>query len=108
MHATFGSGTVDVTIPTRSWRGRSADIQLANGTMNVQLPLNLNAEIDATQFCAPGKSKILSPSSNRATRNVKFTEKSISAKAGNGGVPLSIYGRRRNIKNSDGKQNITQ
>ncbi|MBA3600103.1 MAG: hypothetical protein H0W45_02520, partial [Acidobacteria bacterium] len=45
--ATFGAGAVEVIIPNRSWRGRSADIQLASGTMRVQLPLNLNANLDA-------------------------------------------------------------
>jgi hypothetical protein len=47
LQATFGGGIVDVSIPTRSWRGRFADIQLAKGTMNVWLPLSFNAEINA-------------------------------------------------------------
>ena len=45
--ATFGKGNVDVNIPSRSWRGRSADIQLATGTMNVKFPPNLSAFVDA-------------------------------------------------------------
>lgn len=89
LQATFGEGTVDVTIPTRSWRGRFADIQLAAGTMNVQLPLSFNAEIDAAVL----RSGQIENSFNELkpkTRNAQFTEKSISAKAGNGGVPLKF------------------
>lgn len=86
--ATFGAGTVEVVIPNRSWRGRSADIQLANGTMNVQLPLNLNANLDA-EILRIGK--LENTLTNLKPRDrTKFTEKSIIAKAGNGGAPLSF------------------
>jgi hypothetical protein len=86
--ATFGSGTIDVAIPTRGWRGRSADIQLASGTMNVSLPPNLSAEIDA-KILRNGQIensyKTLKPRDR-----TKFTTKLIAAKAGNGGVGLSF------------------
>ena len=86
--ATFGSGTVDVTVPTRGWRGRSADIQLASGTMNVRLPQNLSAEIDA-QVLRNGQ--IENSCKNLKSRDrTKFTAKLINAKAGNGGVKLSF------------------
>lgn len=89
LQATFGGGTVDITIPTRSWRGRFADVQLATGTMNIQLPLSFNAEIDATVLRSGQVENTFGELKPR-TRNVKFTEKSISAKAGNGGVPLKF------------------
>lgn len=89
INATFGAGTVDITIPTRGWRGRFADIQLANGTMNVFLPLSFNAEIDATVLRSGQIENSFNELKPRA-KNVKFTEKSISAKAGNGGVPLKF------------------
>lgn len=89
LQATFGGGTVDITIPTRSWRGRFADVQLATGTMNIQLPLSFNAEIDATVLRS-GQVENTFGELKPKTRNVKFTEKSISAKAGNGGVPLKF------------------
>jgi DUF4097 and DUF4098 domain-containing protein YvlB len=86
--ATFGSGTIDVAIPTRGWRGRSADIQLASGSMNVSLPPNLSAEIDA-KILRNGQIensyKTLKPRDR-----TKFTAKLIAAKAGNGGVGLSF------------------
>ncbi len=86
--ATFGSGTVEVSIPTRGWRGRSADIQLASGTMNIQLPPNLSAEIDVKVL---RNGQIENSYKNLKPRErTKFTGKSIAAKAGNGGVNLSF------------------
>ena len=89
LQATFGAGTVDVLIPTRAWRGRFADIQLATGTMNVQLPLSFNAEIDATVL-RTGQIENSFGELKPKMRNIKFTDKSISAKAGIGGVPLKF------------------
>ncbi len=86
--ATFGSGTVDVSIPTRNWRGRSADVQLASGTMNVLLPPNLSAEIDA-KVLRNGQIEN-SYSMLKPRERTKFTTKSIYAKAGNGGVNFSF------------------
>ena len=86
--ATFGSGNVDVKILTRSWRGRDADIQLANGTMNIQFAANLNAEVDATVLRSgqiENSFSILKPRSR-----TKFTDKLITAKSGNGGAKLSF------------------
>jgi hypothetical protein len=89
LQATFGGGTVDVTIPTRGWRGRFADIQLAAGTMSVQLPLSFNAEVEAL-ILRTGLIENTFAELKPKTRNVQFTEKAISAKAGNGGVPLKF------------------
>lgn len=86
--ATFGSGNVDIKILTRSWRGRDADIQLANGTMNIQFAANLNAEVDATVLRSgqiENSFSILKPRSR-----TKFTDKLITAKSGNGGAKLSF------------------
>ena len=47
LDATVGKGTVDIAISSRSWRGRGTVVQLASGTMNVFLPLNFNANLDA-------------------------------------------------------------
>jgi len=86
--ATFGSGNVDIKIPTRSWRGRDADIQLASGTMNIQLANNLNANVDATVLRSgqiENSFSLLKPRDRK-----KFTDKLITAKAGNGGATLSF------------------
>jgi hypothetical protein len=86
--ATFGSGTVEVNIPNRSWRGRSADVQLASGTMNVQVPLNFNANVDADVLRV---GQIENALTNLKPRDrTKFSEKSITATAGNGGAALSF------------------
>ncbi len=88
IFATVGKGDVAVVVPNRSWRGRSVDVQLASGTMTVQLPLNLNANIDA-EILRDGRIEnvltVLKPRDR-----TKFTEKSIQAKAGNGGAALNF------------------
>jgi hypothetical protein len=103
LQATFGGGTVDVTISTRSWRGRFADIQLATGTMNVQLPLSFNAEVDATVLRS-GQIENSFAELKPRSRNAQFTEKSISAKAGVGGVPLKFTVGDGTLKISEVKQ----
>lgn len=97
--ATVGGGTVDVTIPTRSWRGRFADISLTSGTMNVNLPPSLNAEIDAS-ILRNGKIENTYAELKPKTRKDAFTEKLIAAKSGNGGIPLKFTV-------GDGSLNIT-
>lgn len=88
IQATFGSGTVDVLFPNSSWRGRSADIQLINGTMNVSMPPGFNGYIEA-QILRGGQ--IENSLEGLKPRNrVKFTDKLISAKAGSGGGGLSF------------------
>ncbi|HEY0658940.1 MAG TPA: hypothetical protein VGD05_10720 [Pyrinomonadaceae bacterium] len=88
IQATIGGGSVDVTIPTRGWRGRFADIQLATGTMNIWLPLSFNAQIDASILRTGQIENTVAALKPRS--RAKFTEKSISAKAGIGGVPLNF------------------
>lgn len=89
LDATVGIGTVDVSIASRSWRGRMTNVQLANGTMNIFLPLNFNADLDA-EVLRTGKIEnnynYLKPRERRA----QFTEKQIFAKSGNGGVSLKF------------------
>jgi hypothetical protein len=88
VSAVFGSGTVDLKIASRSWRGRHADFQLASGTLNVELPPNFNADIDAS-ILRTGKieSTILSL---KPRDRAKFTDQSMMARAGNGGATLSF------------------
>jgi len=87
--AVFGKGDVDISIPTRSWRGRFADVQLAMGTMSLNLPAGLNAEFDAT-ILKSGKIENAFEGLKPRVRKQEFTEKSIAAKAGTGGVPLKF------------------
>lgn len=86
--ATFGSGNIDVKINQRSWRGRQAVFQVATGTLNVQFPQNMNAEVDATVL-RNGKIENSLTALKPRDRS-KFSEKTMLAKAGNGGALLSF------------------
>jgi hypothetical protein len=88
MVANFGKGNVDVTIPKSSWRGRNVDIQLVFGTMNVSLPKNLNAELDAQVLRTGQIENDLKNLKKRA--RAEFTDKMISAKSGGGGANLNF------------------
>ncbi len=87
--AVFGKGDIDISIPTRSWRGRFADVQLAAGTMSLNLPAGLNAEFDAT-ILKTGKIDNAFDGFKPRVRKQEFTDTSISAKAGTGGIPLKF------------------
>jgi hypothetical protein len=45
--ATVASGSINVKIPVRSWRGAGADLRIAVGDLNVELPAGFNGDIDA-------------------------------------------------------------
>ena len=98
IFATFGGGTIDVSVPNRNWRGRFADIQLATGTMNISLPPSLNAEFDATILRSGAIDNSYTDLKPR-TRKDTFSDKLIAAKSGAGGVPLKFTV-------GDGKLNI--
>jgi hypothetical protein len=87
--AVFGKGDVDISIPTQSWRGRFADVQLAIGTMSLNRPSGLNAEFDAN-ILKSGKIENGFDGFKPRVRKQEFTEKSIAAKAGAGGIPLKF------------------
>jgi hypothetical protein len=89
VNATFGKGNVLIAAPERSWRPSSIDVALASGEMVVVLPVNLSAELDASVL-RTGKIENGLLDLKPRVRNVKFTEQSISAKAGNGGVPMKF------------------
>ncbi|CAN5596625.1 hypothetical protein BH24ACI3_BH24ACI3_06040 [soil metagenome] len=87
--ANFGTGSVDISIPSRSWRGRFADVQMASGKMNLVLPNGLNADFYATILRTGSIENNYSGFKPR-TRNGEFTQRSIAAKAGTGSVPLKF------------------
>jgi len=87
--ATFGSGSVSISTSSKGWRSRALDVQIAKGDMSVVLPANLNAEIDATVL-RTGKIENLITGLKPRVRKVEFTDRSIVAKAGNGGVPIKL------------------
>lgn len=89
LTATFGKGNVFIAMPERGWGGRPIDAALATGEMNVILPVNLSAELDAS-ILRTGKIENELSDLKPRVRTVKFTEQSISAKAGSGGMPLKF------------------
>lgn len=94
--ATFGTGNVDISIPTSSWRGRNVDIQMISGTMNVQMSPNINAELDATVLRTGQIENTLKALKKRD--RTEFTDKVILAKAGGGGASLSFTLGDGNLK----------
>ena len=89
VSGTFQKGNVRVTVPNRSWRGNTIDIAIATGDLDVYLPVNLSAELDAS-ILKSGKITNGLLNLQPRVRTVKFTEQSISAKAGGGGVPMKF------------------
>jgi len=87
--ATVGTGNVNVTIPSRSWRGSFADIQVANGNLNLNLPTGLNADFDAV-ILRNGKIENGFTGFVPKTRKTEFTDKSIMAKSGTGSISLKF------------------
>jgi len=89
LNGTFGTGTVDIKMPNRSWRGNAIDVALSSGTMSVHLPVNLSAELDATIVKTGSIENGLDGLKPRAHK-VPFTDKLISANAGSGGVSMKF------------------
>ena len=87
VSATVGKGTVSISLPQSNWRGSAIDVQLASGTMEIHFPVNLSAELDATVLRS-GKIENSLVGLKPRVRTVQFTEKSIAAKSGAGGVPM--------------------
>lgn len=84
-----GKGSADVSLASRGWRGRSANIQLGTGDLTLHLPTNLSADIDAV-VARSGKIENTFPDLKPRDRKVTFTDKSILAKAGVGGISLKF------------------
>lgn len=82
--ATFGTGKINFTAAARSWRGGGVDIQLASGELNVKMPPDMNADINA-EILRGGQIEN-SFTDLKPRDNAKFTQKTIQARAGAGGA----------------------
>jgi hypothetical protein len=87
--ATVGTGSIDVAFGVKGWRGRAANIQIATGDLRVRLPATLSAELDAVVLRNGVIENSIADLKPR-NRKVPFTDKSIEAKAGVGGVPIKF------------------
>lgn len=86
--ATIGSGAVNVELGARSWRGPGADIRLANGTLNVQLPAGFNADINADILRTGQLENTVAALAPR--ERTTATPRSLKGRAGAGGATLSF------------------
>lgn len=84
VSATVTAGVITLTIPSRSWRGSGADIRIASGTINVDLPVGFSGDIDA-EVLRTGK--IVNTYEGLAPREKPgITERTVRARAGAGGA----------------------
>jgi len=84
VSTTVTAGAVTLTIPSRSWRGSGADIRIASGTINVELPAGFSGDIDA-EILRTGK--IVNAYDGLESREKPgITERTVRARAGAGGA----------------------
>jgi len=89
LAATVGDGSMSITMPDRSWRGGPIDVSMAKGELAVQFPANLSAELDANILRTGTIVNHLENLKPR-DRKIAFTDRSIAAKAGSGGVAMKL------------------
>ena len=89
VEATLRSGTVNVRVPARSWRGRGMSVRLASGELNVELPAGFSGDVDAEVLRA-GRVENSHTALAPRERTRPTTERSLQARAGAGGAPLSF------------------
>ena len=83
VSTTVTAGVVTLTVPVRSWRGAGADIRLATGTLNVDLPPGFSGDIDADVL---RNGKIVNTHDGLGAREKPgITERTLRARGGAGG-----------------------
>ena len=88
VSATVTAGSVTLTIQARSWRGSGADIRLASGTINVDLPAGFSGDIDADVLRT---GKIVNTYEALQSREKPgITERTVRARAGAGGPSFTF------------------
>jgi len=88
VSTTVAAGSVTLTVSARSWRGAGADIRIASGTINVDLPAGFSGDIDA-EVLRTGK--IVNSYEGLAPREKPgITERMVRARAGFGGAFFSF------------------
>jgi hypothetical protein len=82
------SGTINLTIPARSWHGLGSEIKLASGNLNLDLMPGFSADINA-EVLRLGEIKN-SFSELQPIEGNSITPRSVRARAGSGGATLSL------------------
>jgi hypothetical protein len=84
VSTTVAAGSITLTVSARSWRGAGADVRIASGTINVDLPAGFSGDIDA-EVLRTGK--IVNTYEGLAPREKPgITERTVRARAGFGGA----------------------
>ena len=84
VSTTVAAGVITLSIPVRSWRGGGADIRIASGTINVELPPGFSGDIDA-DVLRTGKI-VSSYDALESRQKPGITERTMRARAGAGGA----------------------
>lgn len=88
VDATLRSGTVNVRVPARGWRGRGMTVRLASGELNVELPASYSGDLDAEVLRA---GRVENSYTGLAPRErTQTTERSLHGRIGQGGASLSF------------------
>jgi hypothetical protein len=84
VSTTVTAGSITLSIPSRTWRGSGAEIRIASGTINVDLPAGFSGDIDA-EVLRTGK--IVNAYEGLVSREKPgITERTVRARAGAGGA----------------------
>lgn len=84
VSATITAGNVLFAVPVRSWRGGGADIRIAAGVLNIELPPGFSGDIDADILRS---GKIVNSYDGLLSREKPgITERTVRARAGAGGA----------------------
>jgi hypothetical protein len=104
VSSTFGGGTVNIQVANRSWRGRTLDVNMVKGTVNVIMPANFNVDMDAS-IAQSGEILNTHPGLKEGDDDAeKFTAKKVMGKVGSGGAQFTITVGDGNIKLSAPQQ----
>jgi hypothetical protein len=84
VSVTIAAGNVNLFIPVRSWRGSGAEVRIAAGLLNVEIPAGFNGDIDADVLRV---GKIAYDYEGLEPREKPgITERTVRARAGSGGA----------------------
>ncbi|HKV35764.1 MAG TPA: hypothetical protein VJP89_15615 [Pyrinomonadaceae bacterium] len=103
VSVTITAGNVLLAIPVRSWRGGGADIRVATGVLNVELPAGFSGDVDADILFG---GKIVSTYEGLVAREKPgITERTVRGRAGAGGASFkfTVGNGTVNLKRSEVK-----
>jgi len=83
VSVTVAAGNVKLLIPVRSWRGSGAEVRIAAGVLNVEMPPGFNGDIDA-DILRTGKIENTLELESREKPGI--TERVVRARSGAGGA----------------------